>query len=101
MKRRYALVVLLAFPLSGCAVAFGPAGQGQLPVTLQLGSGCSLYGDGPLTEPLERHSSQRGFFQVLRRVEAYQSRATAQYAPVGGGISVQSCPSQGFSPFRR
>lgn len=103
MKRRYALAALLALPLSGCAVALGPAGPGRLPVTLQVGSGCSLLGHDPLADPMERHSSFRGFFQALRGMQAYGSRATAGFSPGGGagGIAVQSCPSQGFSPLPR
>lgn len=103
MKRRHALVALLAFPLSGCAVALGPSGQGPLPVTMQVGAGCSVLGHDPLADPMERHSVRRGFFQVLRTMQAYQSRATAAYTPASniGGISVQSCASQGFSPFQR
>lgn len=103
MKRRHVLAALLALPLSSCAVAFGSGGPGRLPVTMQVGSGCSMLGHDPLAEPMERHSARRGVFQVLRSLHAYQSRATAGFTPAAnvGGISVQRCPSQGFSPLRR
>jgi hypothetical protein len=102
MKRRLALVALLALPLSGCAVALGPNGPGRLPVALQVGSGCNAFGHDPLAEPMERYSVRRGFFQVLRGLQQYQSRSTAAFTPAAttGPVSVGSCPSQSFSPLR-
>jgi hypothetical protein len=103
MKRRYVLIPLLALAQAGCAMSFNPLGGGVQP-SLRLGSGCSMLGNDPLAEPMERYATSSGFFSAQRAMQAYQSLARASFAPNdgrgGGGLSVSSCSGQAFTPLR-